>query len=380
MAETTRVVAGWPSFPIENDEIEAWVTEEGGHLAPVFFDRGQRRFQPFYIAPWAEEKWPDQPKLLQVLRGDFFCLPFGGNDAAYRGEKHPVHGETANERWTPVGRIETDQEKRLELELKTTVRPGTVRKVIRLVTGHQVVYCRHLLTGYQGRMCLGHHAILRFPDQPGSGLFSCSRFLFGQVAAGPVEDPAAGGYSILKPGARFSRLTRVPLVTGEMTDLSRYPARAGYEDIVSLVSNPSLPFAWSAVSFPEEGYLWFGLKNPRQLACTLLWMSNGGRHYPPWNGRNRNTMGVEEVTSYFHYGLKESASPNPFSREGIKTYLSLSPRSSTIISYLMGCVAMPPKFGAVKEIRPDREGKTALIIGEGARVETPLDWNWILSA
>jgi hypothetical protein len=45
---------------------------------------------------------PGIPAILQVLRGDFFCLPFGGNTRSFRGENHPPHGETANARWTCV--------------------------------------------------------------------------------------------------------------------------------------------------------------------------------------------------------------------------------------------------------------------------------------
>jgi len=377
MTAERRIVASQPSFLIENEEIEAYITESGGHLAPVIFDRKRRKLQPFYVAPWAEENWPDQPKILQVLRGDFFCFPFGGNDKPYRGEKHPVHGETANGRWSFLEKSSSGDQTVLQLEMKTTIRPGRIIKIIRLLDKHQVVYCRHFLTGYQGPMCFGHHAIIRFPDKPGSGIFSCSRFVFGQVAPLPVENPETGGYSLLKPGARFSSLFKVPLVNGEKTDLSLYPARRGFEDIVSLVSDPSLPFAWSAVSFPQERYLWFGIKDPKQLSCTLLWMSNGGRHYPPWNGRNVNTMGIEEVTSYFHYGLKDSAAPNPFSRQGIKTCVHLQPDKPVTISYLMGCVPVPAKFGRLKDIKPDRQGKTAILVGENGRVQTPLDWDWL---
>ena len=34
-----------------------------------------------------------QPPVIRVLRGDFFCMPFGGNEGSFRGERHLVHGE-----------------------------------------------------------------------------------------------------------------------------------------------------------------------------------------------------------------------------------------------------------------------------------------------
>ena len=87
-------------------------------------------------------------------------------------------------------------------------------------------------------------------------------------------------------------------------------ARDGYEDIVLMASDPKLPFAWTALTVPEHNYVWFALKDPRVLPSTLFWISNGGRHYAPWNGRHRRAIGLEEVVSNFHSGLAESAKPN----------------------------------------------------------------------
>ena len=53
------------------------------------------------MPPWAgDEPGAIQDPLLQVLRGDFFTLPFGSNSTPYDGEHHPFHGETAQARWT----------------------------------------------------------------------------------------------------------------------------------------------------------------------------------------------------------------------------------------------------------------------------------------
>ena len=39
----------------------------------------------------------------------------------------------------------------------------------------------------------GHHAIIKFPDEPGSGVISTSRFVYGQVCPEPVERPENPG-------------------------------------------------------------------------------------------------------------------------------------------------------------------------------------------
>ena len=51
----TTMVLGQPSWHIASSEVEVCVTELGGHVAPVTFDREGGRFAPMAVAPWAEE-------------------------------------------------------------------------------------------------------------------------------------------------------------------------------------------------------------------------------------------------------------------------------------------------------------------------------------
>jgi len=71
------------------------------------------------------------------------------------------------------------------------------------------------------------------------------------------------------------------MITGQCTDLSKYPARRGFEDLVMIVSDPSVRLDWTAAAFPTLGYVWFGLKDVKVLRNTVFWFSNGGRHYAP---------------------------------------------------------------------------------------------------
>src|ERR1700733_4272237 len=96
----TRKIFGQQSWSFKSDCVEAAVTVTGGHLGPVTFDLGEKKVQPFSVAPWVEERSAAQlPDLLKSLRGDFFCMPFGGNAKPWRGEQHPPHGETSNSAW-----------------------------------------------------------------------------------------------------------------------------------------------------------------------------------------------------------------------------------------------------------------------------------------
>jgi len=95
-----NTILGQETRVIKTRSVEAGVTTTGGHLWPAKFLVGSRWVSPLSAAPWAIEPLDrSTPEILKVLRGDFFCMPFGGNATVHRGERHPVHGETANRRW-----------------------------------------------------------------------------------------------------------------------------------------------------------------------------------------------------------------------------------------------------------------------------------------
>ncbi len=375
-------IAGQPSWLVQSPKVHAYVSMTGGHLAPVFFDLGAgRKVQPFSIPPWAEETLDDAtPALVRVLRGDFFCLPFGGNGDVFNGETHPPHGETANGQWNLTDfRVKKDRTT-IFLSLKTAVRDGRVDKRIMLRHDQTVVYQQHVIQGMTGAMPLGHHANLKFPDKEGAGLISTSRFVKGQVLPVPFETADKKGYSALKPGAAFDSLAKVPTVFGDMADASRYPARRGYEDLLMIAADQSATLAWTAVVFPQEGWMWFSLKDPKILRNTVMWISNGGRHYAPWNGRHVNVLGLEDVTAYFHLGLKPSVEPNPWSDAGFPTAVTLNPdpKKPLVVNYIIGVAAIPPAFSRVHTIEPRKDNKAIIITAEGGgRTEVPVDLSFL---
>ncbi|MEI6279263.1 MAG: hypothetical protein WCO94_08825 [Verrucomicrobiota bacterium] len=361
-------ILGQETRVIKTRSVEAGVTTSGGHLWPAEFLVGDRWVSPLSAAPWAGEP-PDRstPEIIRVLRGDFFCMPFGGNETEHGGEKHPVHGETANRKW----KTEADADPlAMHFSLKPRVRRGRVDKFVSLVEGHPAIYQRHVVSGMSGRMPLGYHAMLHLPEQ-GSARISTSRFVRGQVFPGAFENPAQGGYSCLKPGAEFSTLKKVPKSDGGHADLSVYPSREGFEDLVMLVADDTLPFAWTAAVVEEEGWVWFSLKDPRVLRSTIFWMSNGGRHYSPWNGRHRRVIGIEDVTSFFHLGLAESVRPNALSRAGIPTSMSLDPGRPLTVNSIMAVAPIPKRFDEVREIRARGNG-VELVSRSGKAIRVPI--------
>ena len=141
-----------------------------------------------------------------------------------------------------------------------------------------------------------------------------------------------------------------------------------------VVADANEPFAWTAVTFPKERYVWFALKDPRILRQTVMWISNGGRHYPPWSSRHINVFGLEEVTSWFHVGLAESAAKNPTSDKGYPTSVTLRAGEPFTISYIMGIAKIPPGFDRVKSIEPGaRQQQIILRSANGRQVKAAVD-------
>ena len=367
-----ETIAGQPSWRFTSDKVEAAITQVGGQLAPVRFHLGSNVIEPFSIAPWAEEKNAVDSPMLQALRGDFFCAPFGGNDTPYQSENHPPHGETANAPWHFESCQITNESTVLHLSINTNIRPGRVDKRVELRAGQTAIYCQHRVSGMTGKINFGHHPMLQFPEAEGSGHITTSAIRWGQVAPLPLENPAQGGRSTLKPGASFEKLSRVPCDSGDIADVSRYPARPGFEDLLMFVHQERPDFAWTAVAFPDQGYVWYALKDPRVLQSTIFWISNGGRPYPPWNGRHRSVMGIEDVTSYFHYGLAESAEENVVTRAGYATSVKLDPNIPLVVNYIMGVAEIPPHFSSVASIETS-DNSITLISPIGDRIETPVD-------
>jgi hypothetical protein len=364
---------GEMAFCLENDDVELAVTELGGHLAPVTFTLdGGRQIQPFSIAPWWNESTAESP-LLQVLRGDFFCMPFGANNDLFQGERYLPHGETANCPWSHVETVSKDNKSTLHLQLNLSSSRGKVDKIIEIRQGHSAVYQRHVISGLSGPMPVGHHATLKFQSP---GLISTSPRSFGKVNPTRFEDPAKGGYSFLKPDAEFTDLTRVPCVDGTVSDLSVYPNREGFEDLSMVFSQSDLRFAWTAVVFPQEQYLWIAFKDPRILVGTIIWCSNGGRHYSPWRGRHRAVLGLEEVTSYFAEGLAASARANSLSERGVPTCIALSAEQPSTINYLMTVAAIPKAFDRVASVHEDN-GTVEIVAESGQRVSTQIDLTFL---
>jgi len=362
------LIHGKASVTLKSENVTASICLEGGHLAPVSFRLGGREVSPYSLSPWLpDEIDPALPVLLKNLRGDFWCLPFGPQ------ENGPPHGETANHPWKVV---KHDTSKIL-LEIETADTHGRIEKEITLRDGDTAIYVEHRVSGVDGRFNYGNHPILDLSELPeNAGRVTCSPFRWASVYPGVFSDPADGARQALPPGAEFTDLTAVPIISGGTTNLTRYPARKGNDDLVMMVNQLATleqPFAWSAVVL--DGFVWFSLKDPSVFPATLWWLSNGGRSAAPWNGRHLGRIGIEEVCSHFCDGVDVSRK-DLLAEKDIPTTREFRAKETASFRIIQAVAAVPNGFAAVAQIRPDGADWVILMDESGIEVRTALDWSF----
>lgn len=373
----SHTAAGW--F-LDGDEIEMFITRQGGQHAPVtFFPKSENPIRPYFLNNW-QERHPDLSSipLLQYLRGDFFCLPFGGNGDAVDGKSFQCHGETSAKNWT-LALAEKDGAKSIfEFALDMQVMPGHVVKHIEMHDGESALYLRHTVTGLDAKMPYGHHTILRMPEANEKMYFSCGKFELGMIPETTFSDPANWEYQYLASGETFDALEAMPTQFKKpaVKDYSVYPSPVGYTDLFAMLKKPTDKPAWAAAAYPDNGYLYYSLKNAAELPATTIWVANSGRYEEPWNGISR-CFAIEETCSCFADGWKPSIEENPLSKRGWRTYGTFTSDKPFSARNIQGVVRIPNTFGKVQKADFE-DGKVVFTDVNGQSVTAKVDWKFLL--
>lgn len=309
----------------------------GGMLGPVtFLLPDGRQVSPLHVAPWFDD--PDrtaQPPILQELRGEWPCVPFGtdaprtlpegwsATGETFDGADIP-HGHSSNAEW-----VFTDAAAdRLTL---TCDHPGThpIRRLTRTIAADPKAPALDItLTVEARRPCrlpIGLHPTLRLPLTGQARLIPPS---FRQGRTFPLD--VEPGQGLLQPGATFSDLAEIPSRSGGNFSLAALPLPENTEELVQLcgvsggfrLQHPDgwhVTLDWDTSHFPS----------------LLLWISNRGRAYAPWNSRHV-ALGVEPVCAAFDLGPAVSTAPNPISAAGIATAQTFDPDHPFSTHYRIG--------------------------------------------
>lgn len=269
---------------LASDKASVTINPDGGFLHDVVFHHPGQDLRPLHRAPWFGADLPaDIPVGLRNLAGDMFCAPFGDSDI----EPAPPHGWTANGRW----QLDHRDEGSAAFTLDRLVMGARVTKLVRLHAGHPWIYQRHVFDGGRGRIPVAYHAMLR---APGGAVLSFSPKAGGWTPADPLESDPARGRSALAYPQDFASPGQVALADGGWTDATQAPFAAAADDLLFLAEDLPRSLAWSSATAFQDGYTYLAVKSARVLPFTGVWVSNGGRSYPPWSGRHAGVIGIEE--------------------------------------------------------------------------------------
>lgn len=289
----------------------------GGMLGPLVFALPSgRSFQPFHVSPWAGEHGIESlPAILQNLRGEWPCVPFGAaRRDALQGDwadlvldeplDLPPHGISSNAVWRfnadtdlVLDYPEDSPVSRLEREIRPDPNAAAIDILLRIHARKAVHWP------------IGLHPTFRLPA---SGVW-LSTDSPGMVFPAEVEP----GVSRLTPAARFDHLASVPGTQGPL-DLTRLPLPGATEELVQLIA----PRGQLRLTFLEERVEMRMDWDESIFPGLLIWLSNRGRRASPWSGRHL-ALGLEPVCAAFDLGPKVSARANPLNALGHPTAFAL---------------------------------------------------------
>lgn len=417
----TSVSRGQECWHVSTSAIDASITVQGGMMAPVGFSLpGGRVVQPYYVSPWQDESvanqpgtamaatQPIEPAVLVPLRGDFFCLPFGGGNKV-GDEDHQPHGESSWKRWNfvsckadeagegPSGQdpVVGSPATRLILGMDYEACKGSIQKSLFFGQDQAYIGTEHTMSGFSGPYPLGHHAILTgSTERDGIWKLFFPPFDLGLTDPDNTQPFKGGEYFALADGAEFQDCTKVPTRWKDpsTTDLSLFPARRGFVDIAAIYRKPEVAgngvtnkgsgwqgrVGWTVAVNREEGYLWYSLKDQSLLPATIFWLENQGRHGSPWSGRN-SCIGIEETCAFMAAGRVRSIQPNPVSSRGIPSAIQLSPTKPLRVRTIQGVLTVPSPDIRITDLRLDASGQAVFVTETGLELVLPVSPAWVLA-
>jgi len=337
-------------YSFDLDPVSLSIDLSVGHIAQLKIRDGQRTLSPLHRASWVDDPdavFPEAtPPNVKRLSGDFLCAPFGRNDV----EEGPSHGWPANSAWDHVETVRQDDRLTASFRLQRLVMGATVEKRITLIAGHPFIYQEHSFIGGAGAISAAHHVMVHMADG-GDLAFSPKQAV--QTPPEALETDPKRGRSVLAYPAHTENLSAFPLANGGMADLTRYPVGECHEDFLTLAEAPARSLGWSVVSRIAEQDRIVVLKRPDVLPVTMLWMSNGGRDYAPWNGSHTGVLGIEDARAS-PLGHAASCADNDLTRSGIPTAFVLGKGKRITLRQVVGACGQQPGEGTLTDLHQEK--------------------------
>jgi hypothetical protein len=317
----------------------------GGMLGDVKFKHAGRTLRPFYEVPWIETANASGAEgLVAHMRSEFPCVPFG---VPYRPDQveqawqaalsAPVpqfdrdaeasddllHGYGAIGEWTLVEH--SAHEIRIAIDYPESSAIARLTRAIRVDPARAAIdFDLRIEARRASARPIGLHPNIALPSLTGALRIDPGQFAFGMVHPGGPEP----GVSLARAGAQFAELDAVPLDAGGYAAFDRLPLAEDTEEILQLCGVDGRVVLTDDVAGAAYRLTW----DASVLPSLLLWISNRGRRYAPWNGRNL-CVGVEPIAAAFELGCQASLAANPINAQGVATSVTLHPAAPLVLGY-----------------------------------------------
>lgn len=311
--------------------LQAIVDLNGGMLSQLYAIKGESKHAIFHQAPWLKENYyQDQAGLMEHLSGEWACVPFGfvNSDSSLFLANAP-HGLPCHSTWS-VKELSEDKSK---ITLVYNYPQGNDLKSIErtIELGEDRVYLSFSVIAHKDCAApMGVHPV--FPTAGKDNELELEIAGDGMVYGIECEPKV----SRLVVGAHFDALSAIPLQeqyhnldgNSSVMDGTHLPKPYHTEEIVQMLH----PNGQAVLKYKNKG-IKVTLSWDKDLIPTcLLWMSNYGRKFEPWQGKNC-CLGIEPIAGAWDLAEQSIKDDNAIAKAGVATTVALKAQVPTTFKY-----------------------------------------------
>ncbi|MEP3274805.1 MAG: hypothetical protein ABJN26_00740 [Stappiaceae bacterium] len=297
----------------------------------AFQPEGTQEVRPLYDAPWRGDSGPEfdaQPPIIQGLGCEWPCVPFGRSGEQLvlpsewkTGDTQPwddwAHGYASNNDWDIEQLDATTLKASIDYPVDTPIL--RLEREVRLQADRPGLFISlEIHARRETSFPLGLHPVL---SMVGAAPGELQLVVPGSTRVWSFPVDVEPGRNHFSPNQQDLPLNGLKDVTDKLADPRFLPPPGQSEDLLLLSGTGGSV----GLINPVQGCITTVHWDSGQIPGCLLWISNGGRDYYPWNSRVA-ALGIEPVVANFDLGMAHSvSSDNPIAQRGIPTTISVGP-------------------------------------------------------